>query len=560
MAATLMDILSWSTSISIFIIYPITLAYSCYKFHQHRNKQYFIHRNIPLLIAVISSFTIFVYIGVFPGYLAFAHDITFIQNSNLQWSITFLISYATTIISFIVTSLRYFDLAIKIIHSQNTKKWKSLLNPEHNKNDFISKHYQTLSNPKYQLLSGLAFFIIGYGIIIVNFFLTGMDMMKIYIGPVTLITMIGIFVSACLHKIVPFADFWYIRAELLLMCSGFIAIIPVLLVAIFVNLTMMEQAALLYASSGTGLILICFLHTQMYLFTGVSSTAGIMVVCLFPIFWNERRDKKIMKKSKTESHVQKLYGLMQDKNGYEALMDHLEHEFSVENLLFLTEMIQFRDFLKAKYVYLSDKDALKLFENDDIKLPENAPKSEIFINANDKCLDPMEIFVSLYQKYIEKYKSDLEVNISYGLNIRLTKHYQSILQQLDESESEVHTGDDEKDQDGNDTPPTNDTPLGMASLSDHTRETLQQLMNETLGDNQDNGIDDGRKGNVSPRTVEIALEIPSLMSVPTNSGNCKCENDEKKLFIESWNGLVLAAREVTSILHHSAQRCAYKIV
>ena len=41
---------------------------------------------------------------------------------------------------------------------------------------------------------------------------------------------------------------------------------------------------------------------------------------------------------------------MQDKNGYEALMDHLERG-AVENLLFLTEMIQFRDHIKQKYVH-----------------------------------------------------------------------------------------------------------------------------------------------------------------------------------------------------------------
>ena len=31
-------------------------------------------------------------------------------------------------------------------------------------------------------------------------------------------------------------------------------------------------------------------------------------------------------------------------------------------------------------------------------------------------------------------------------------------------------------------------------------------------------------------------------------------------FISIWNNLESATREVTSILHHSAQRCSYKVV
>ena len=247
---TLMTILSWFTLIMLFTIYPITLAYGCYKLYQYHYKQYFIHRNIPLLIALISSLTIFVYIGVLPGYLVCAYGVTFIKDENLQYSVLFLNGYALAILSLIAMSLRCFDLAIKIVHSQNNKKWKSLLNPNYNENSFISDNYQVLTNPKYQLLSAAIFFTVGFGAIIANFFLTGMQRMQIYVGPAILTTIVAVFVAICLHKIISFADFWFIRTELLLMCSGVISVIPVLLILIVAELNDTEQMTILYASSG----------------------------------------------------------------------------------------------------------------------------------------------------------------------------------------------------------------------------------------------------------------------------------------------------------------------
>ena len=38
------------------------------------------------------------------------------------------------------------------------------------------------------------------------------------------------------------------------------------------------------------------------------------------------------------------------------------------------------------------------------------------------------------------------------------------------------------------------------------------------------------------------------------------DSQEQVDFVVVWNNLVLAAREVTSILHHSAHRCSYKIM
>ena len=253
-----MTFLVWFTLILLFIVYPITLAYGCYKLHQNHYKQYFIHRNIPLLIAMISSLTIFVYIGVLPGYLVYACGITFIQDENLQYSIIFLNGYALAILHLIVMSLRCFDLAIKIVHSQNNKKWKQLLNPNYNKDSFISNYYHILSHPKYQLLSASIFFIIGFGAICANFFLTGMQQMQIYVGPAILTAIVALYVAICLHKIVPFADFWFIRTELLLMCSGVISIIPVQLILILIHLDTREQIKILSTSSGLYLVLVVF--------------------------------------------------------------------------------------------------------------------------------------------------------------------------------------------------------------------------------------------------------------------------------------------------------------
>ena len=191
-------------------------------------------------------------------------------------------------------------------------------------------------------------------------------------------------------------------------------------------------------------------------------------------------------------------------------MDHLESEFAVENILFLTEMIEFRDLLRDKYAsFLEDDEVMKIFKAKNINLPKDTPKSPIIYPSNDNhnklnvmirmdsvafgefkkvssapttpsgddmnTLDERErIFMLLYRKYIDKYNAALEINISYTLHTTL-KHYYMII-----------------------------------------------------------------ANKMEPLTSEIdSIEVIEFVTI--------------------WNSLVLATREILSILQHSAQRCPYKI-
>ena len=148
---------------------------------------------------------------------------------------------------------------------------------------------------------------------------------------------------------------------------------------------------------------------------------------------NERRDNmlKMMKEHANDVHPTKdgnhsiiLYQLIEDKQGYEALMDHLQKEFAIETLLFLTEMIQLKDWLVFNHI-----ESKQIFERALI-LPNTIPQSSIIGECTKHATNVTEdfyvIYVKIYEKYICKDKSPLEINIPYSVYRWLNEYYKEI--------------------------------------------------------------------------------------------------------------------------------------
>eukprot|EP01084_Bolivina_argentea_P152483 265991_1 len=123
-----------------------------------------------------------------------------------------------------------------------------------------------------------------------------------------------------------------------------------------------------------------------------------------------------------------FFKLLSKPQGFLAFMLHLSQEFSCEVLLFLIEVIQFQNYVKAhcKYDLLSDIPRSSLYEK--ISFPSDVPLSEIVYSDQKKQYDNENALlqslkikaVKIFNKYILP-QSALAINISYHGRRQLTK-------------------------------------------------------------------------------------------------------------------------------------------
>ena len=101
----------------------------------------------------------------------------------------------------------------------------------------------------------------------------------------------------------------------------------------------------------------------------------------------------------------------------------IQIRFAIENLLFLTTIIQFEDFLFDNNII--DESIGHILSHNKIILPDIVPKSSIFIKKENMNINEQinEIYIAIFDKYIKRYSAELEINISYIIMEELTKHY-----------------------------------------------------------------------------------------------------------------------------------------
>eukprot|EP00484_Ammonia_sp_Unknown_P020546 CAMPEP_0197044160 /NCGR_PEP_ID=MMETSP1384-20130603/20277_1 /TAXON_ID=29189 /ORGANISM="Ammonia sp." /LENGTH=131 /DNA_ID=CAMNT_0042475563 /DNA_START=81 /DNA_END=472 /DNA_ORIENTATION=+ len=107
--------------------------------------------------------------------------------------------------------------------------------------------------------------------------------------------------------------------------------------------------------------------------------------------------------------------IAENKDGYEEFANFLESEFSVENILFVTEYIQFKHVLMDNEQICAQIQELEL--EFDLNIPDSIPLSEIANEFNENNgEDTEQCFYAcsrkLYTKYIDSSQALMEVNIS----------------------------------------------------------------------------------------------------------------------------------------------------
>merc|ERR1711879_243512 len=109
--------------------------------------------------------------------------------------------------------------------------------------------------------------------------------------------------------------------------------------------------------------------------------------------------------------------ILEHQLGYELFMEHLNNEMSGENLLSLTEFIQYKEYIRCRFMDQMDGELVRDKSVsgcktgwDSIKLPtEYIPKSSIVYNEE---WTVEQVAYRLYAKYVRS-GSELEINLSF---------------------------------------------------------------------------------------------------------------------------------------------------
>ena len=130
---------------------------------------------------------------------------------------------------------------------------------------------------------------------------------------------------------------------------------------------------------------------------------------------------------------------------YVILMEQVQKEFSIENLLFITIMLQWQEYLISNKYWNENNRNCKLigFLDDDIdkrqiKLPPNVPLSPMIDELESKCDENTnnnngdnnkfeKCFKDIYKKYIENKVAPLEINICGETRDVLREYYDEII-------------------------------------------------------------------------------------------------------------------------------------
>lgn len=117
-------------------------------------------------------------------------------------------------------------------------------------------------------------------------------------------------------------------------------------------------------------------------------------------------------------------------------MRHLKKELSMENLLFITAMLQWQEFLVEHEFW--DKENTKcryvLDATQQLILPVQIPESPILSQIKFQIIDKenfdifIPVFSQLYKQYIEANRAPYEINISHRTREKMQTYYTMINQ------------------------------------------------------------------------------------------------------------------------------------
>ena len=198
------------------------------------------------------------------------------------------------------------------------------------------------------------------------------------------------------HKIPPFFDTYHIRKEIVVIHNiDLIDVIASIMVSIIANYGIYHSTR---NSNGAGnpysLILdnewLNIITIITFYVMGISHVIIIYIMTYWVrhrIIQDEKHINTLKHRISTSTAHLKLIEILQHPYGYELLMQHLSNEFSIENLLSLTEFIQYKNMIAAELgIDKNDKNDANGKESNDVEhesdlninLPlETIPKSSI---------------------------------------------------------------------------------------------------------------------------------------------------------------------------------------
>lgn len=136
-------------------------------------------------------------------------------------------------------------------------------------------------------------------------------------------------------------------------------------------------------------------------------------------------------------------------------MTHLKKELSMENLLFLTIILQWQDYLLKHELWEEDNPKCRyvLDAHKRIQLPNKVANSIIIREFANIVIDDhkrdddsfdffgafAQVFIQIYQQYMEVHRAPFEINISSQLRRKMRSYYDKIVSHVNQNQDDSNS-------------------------------------------------------------------------------------------------------------------------
>eukprot|EP01084_Bolivina_argentea_P177548 307013_1 len=421
-------------SISCLINYPLSV-YCGYVLYRNWNEQWLIKRRRGMIM-ILYCLAIWNPLITFPFYairqLTYKIDYTF----SIPYLLGFTIRHFIVGLLILRIFILYFDHEFNRILSM--KKWKMLINPKVvennwflvNRHNSYGDHIWMIKFIYSPIVSFCCIIFILFHFIFIHYFGIQIEMFVDYTLFFIYLMISVCFGYLCWQKYPKFHDTLLIRLEIkyliiILFSGAIIMVSSVLIVRITIN-----------HEIGAGLIGVSVINI-MY-------AVSMYIAIIYPqrlVHHKGNSDNGIAHKLQTITQKQLSWNQsIVTTEGYESFANFLEKEFSIENLLFVSEYVQLKQSMNNNAT-LGKKIKQQETLYYDLELPSSVPLSIISLEFQDKmqcintvntgdvecklseiCFDSLN---RLFFKYIDSASASLEVNLSWDKRKNLIYHFEN---------------------------------------------------------------------------------------------------------------------------------------
>ena len=300
----------------------------------------------------------------------------------------------------------------------STSKWKILLDPNFENTDWFLQNRHLKYGKEKWLLKWIAIPIIGvyYAIYSCVYWLLPWEMESIINFSFLLFALVLLAIHAGIfsRKYPKFQDVFMVKSEF--KANLYTGITLIISWIITMTTMMLIYGHLMFYAAIQGMIALCATLALMIVYPQIKIQKEAI---------NIRSRLSQVVQNQSDNHLIYWSQVIQSKNGYESFANFLASEFSVENILWISEYVQFKQKMMKCHV-LKEK-FIKLELKFDIKLPDGVPQSKIAEQFDENRMEESvyECAYKLYCKYIDSSQAMMEVNISYQLRGQMMNVFRS---------------------------------------------------------------------------------------------------------------------------------------